>query len=92
MKQKYIKLNAQEQRILNLLREKGSQGAYVYEFTTSRPKGLGVSQYNARIWGLRRKGHDIKNTTPGHFVLAGDIATPKKPEYIFTQDGRAVAV
>lgn len=70
---KYIKKTDQEQRILDLLRERKTIGAYVYEFTNSRPTGLGVEQYNARIWGLRDKGFKIKNTTPGHFVLEYDV-------------------
>ena len=90
--QKYINKNSQEQRILSLLQERGSQGAYVYEFQAPRPLGLGIAQYNARIWGLRRKGYDIQNTTPGHFVLASELSEPKKPEWIFTDDGRAVQV
>jgi hypothetical protein len=36
---------------------------------TPRPKGLGIAQYNARIWKLRKIGHDIRNIKPGHFVL-----------------------
>ena len=60
----------QEERILELLRERGSTGVEVYEFMMPQPKGgLGVAQYNARIWGLRKKGYDIKNEKPGHFVL-----------------------
>lgn len=59
----------QEERILNLLRERGEQGAYVYEFMMPQPQGLGIAQYNARIYGLRKKGYDIVNKVPGHFVL-----------------------
>lgn len=66
---KYKEDKTQEQRILNLLREKGLQGVYVYEFMAPRPQGLGIAQYNARIFGLREKGYNIKNTTPGHFIL-----------------------
>ena len=65
----YIKKSSQELRILNLLRERGSRGAYVYEFMTPRPNGLGVAQYNSRLYGLRKKGFDIVNKEPGHFVL-----------------------
>jgi hypothetical protein len=59
----------QEERILDLLRERGSQGAMVYEFMMPRPNGLGIAQYNARIYGLRQKGYEIVNKTPGHFIL-----------------------
>jgi hypothetical protein len=65
----YIKNPTQEQRILDLLRERGSQGVMVYEFMMPRPNGLGIAQYSARIWGLRKKGYDIRNTKPGHFIL-----------------------
>jgi hypothetical protein len=41
-----------------------------------RPAGLGIAQYNARIWALRKKGYNIVNKTPGHFVLIQNI----KPE------------
>lgn len=60
----------QEQRILGLLRERGSEGVEIWEFMMPRNRGgLGIAQYNARIWGLRRKGYNIKNKKPGHFVL-----------------------
>ena len=65
----YIKNWTQEGRILKLLRERGSRGVFVYEITNSKPEGLGIAQYNARIYGLRDKGFDIKNVVPGHFVL-----------------------
>ncbi len=69
----YKEDKTQEQRILELLRERGSEGAYVYEFMMPRPRGLGIAQYNARIWGLRQKGYVIKNKKPGHFVLIEEI-------------------
>lgn len=60
----------QEQRILDLLKERGSQGAYIWEFMTPRNRGgLGIAQYSARIFGLRKKGYKIVNKEPGHFVL-----------------------
>ncbi len=63
----------QEQRILNLLRDRGKAGVYVYEFMTPRPQGLGIAQYNARLFGLRKKGYIIENVVPGHFILTKDI-------------------
>lgn len=72
-KPKYISKPTQEERILNLLRQRGPEGAYVYEFMTPRPSGLGIAQYNARIFGLRKKGYVIENKTPGHFILTHDI-------------------
>jgi len=59
----------QEERILDLLRSSGAQGAYVYDFMMPRPQGLGIAQYNARVYGLRQKGYEIINKTPGHFIL-----------------------
>lgn len=65
----YVKNDSQEGRILNLLRERGNAGAFVYEFMMPRPGGLGIAQYSARIFGLRGKGYEIVNTHPGHFIL-----------------------
>lgn len=66
----YHKRPTQEQRILKLLQDRGEQGAYVWEFMMPQNRGgLGVAQYNARIYGLREKGYDIVNVEPGHFVL-----------------------
>ena len=80
----YHKKPTQEQRILQLLREKGNLGVYVYELVTPRPQGLGIAQYNARIYGLREKGHNIVNKTPGHFVLI-----ESKPEQLNISDSLA---
>lgn len=69
----YKEDKTQEQRILELLKERGSEGAYVWEFMTPRNRGgLGIAQYNARIWGLRQKGYEIVNKEVGHFVLEED--------------------
>jgi hypothetical protein len=76
--QLYKPNKTQEQRILELLRERGQSGAYVYEFMTPRPNGLGISQYNSRIYGLREKGYKIVNKQPGHFVLE-----ESEPEQIY---------
>ena len=65
----YTEKPTQEQRILNLLRERGDQGVMVYEIMTPRPYGLGIAQYSARIWKLRQRGYDIECVKPGHFVL-----------------------
>lgn len=63
----------QEERILNLLRERGADGAFVWDFMMPRNRGgLGIAQYNARIFGLRQKGYIIENVKPGHFVLKGE--------------------
>ena len=66
----------QEERILQLLEDRGEQGAMVWEFMLPRNKGgLGIAQYNARIYGLRKKGHDIKSDKKGKFTLLS--LTPK---------------
>lgn len=69
----YQKKPTQEQRILKLLRRRGAVGAAVYEFMIpANQGGLGIAQYNARIWGLRQKGHIIKSRKSGRFVLMKD--------------------
>lgn len=70
---RYKENPTQEEKILSLLRQRGKNGAFVYEFMTPRPQGLGVAQYNARIYGLRKRGYVIENEEPGHFVLTKDI-------------------
>lgn len=78
----YVKNNSQEGRILKLLRERGEAGAMVYELVGPKPDGLGISQYNARIYGLRKKGYVITNVTPGHFILVETEETrPKHYEF-----------
>ena len=75
----YIKNETQEGRILNLLRERGSRGVDVWEFMLPRPSGgLGIAQYNARIFGLRHKGCIIKNRPIGHFILKFDPEANKE--------------
>lgn len=73
----------QKQRLLEHLRDKGEQGAYVYEFMMPRPNGLGIAQYNARIKELRTEGYTIINTKPGHFVLKEEknFLTNEKGQY-----------
>ena len=73
----------QKQRLLHLLKERGSQGVKVYEIMAPRPEGLGVAQYNARILELRREGHRIVNKEPGHFVLVEEEEPTYTPQYTF---------
>ncbi len=68
----YLKMPTQEQRILNLLKQRGTQGVYAWEITGD----LHILQYNARIFGLREKGHNIENKKPGHFVLVEKTTKP----------------
>jgi hypothetical protein len=65
----YQAKNTQESRILDLLIERGEAGAYSYELAEPQPKGLGCLQYNARLYGLRKKGHNIISDRDGHFIL-----------------------
>jgi len=68
----YQKRPTQEQRILRTLRERGERGLYAYEICMPQEKGgLGILQYNARIYGLRKKGFNIINSR-GLFVLKED--------------------
>lgn len=72
----YLNKPTQEEKILDLLRQRGEAGVFVWEFMTPENRGgLGIAQYNARIKGLRTKGFIIDNVKPGHFVLK------IKPEY-----------
>lgn len=82
MKTKYKNEPTQEERILELLQERGEQGAYVYEFMMPRPNGLGIAQYNSRVYGLRRKGYNIVNKEPGHFVLIEEPKKEEKPKFL----------
>ena len=58
----------QAQSILEYLKDH-PEGVYVYELMTPQPQGLGIAQYNARIYDLRHKGYDIRSDRGGHFVL-----------------------
>lgn len=65
----YYSEPTQEQKILKLAKTRGEDGFYVYELIAPTSRGgLGIAQYNARIWGLRKKGHNIVNKRPGYFV------------------------
>jgi len=76
-----VNIKSQEGRILALLRERGEQGVKVYELIAPKPEGLGIAQYNARIFGLRHKGYNITNKEPGHFVL-----NEYTPKFVFNPD------
>jgi len=64
MKTNYIKKPTQEERILKFLQQRGEIGVSSWEFTD-----MGILQYNARIWGLRQKGHDIVNVKKNLYML-----------------------
>ena len=65
----YEQRTTQENQILDLLGERKGMGAYSYELAKPKPDGCGVLQYNARIYGLRKKGHNIVSDFKGHFIL-----------------------
>jgi hypothetical protein len=64
-----VNTQTQKQRLLDFLKKQGEQGALVYQLQAPRPNGLGLAQYNARIFELRAEGHNIVSIEPGHFVL-----------------------
>lgn len=61
----YQEKPTQEMRILKFLKERGKTGVYAWEIM----RDLHILQYNARIFGLRKKGHIIINSQPGLFIL-----------------------
>jgi len=75
MKRKNEARPSQRERLLALLKSRGSQGVYVYEINAPRPGGLGIAQYNTRIKELRELKHNIINTEPGHFKLIENNTT-----------------
>lgn len=86
----YHRKPTQEQRILELLRERGGQGVYAYELTNTefmRDRGGAIMQYNARVWGLRQKGYKIINDPIGHFTLY-----ESEPEQLTISDPRPLAL
>ncbi|GEM_PF-2113797 len=62
----------QQQSLLRFLKERGDRGVYVWEMLAPQPQGVGIAQYNARIYELRDQGFNIVNTEPGHFKLVHD--------------------
>lgn len=58
----------QEERILQLLRERGTQGVKSWEI----PNDLHILQYNARIFGLRNKGHNIVNKNDTFYLMPNE--------------------
>jgi hypothetical protein len=65
----YEKRTTQESQILDLLTERRGSGVYAFELAEPKPRGCGILQYNARIYGLRRRGHNIISDIKGHFIL-----------------------
>jgi hypothetical protein len=65
----YEQRSTQENQILDLLTERRGAGVYSYELAEPHPRGCGILQYNARIYGLRKKGYNIVSDIRGHYVL-----------------------
>ena len=65
----YEQRTTQENQILDKLRESNGSGVYAYELAKPRPEGCGILQYNARIFGLRKKGYRIVSDFKGHYIL-----------------------
>lgn len=55
----------QEQKILDLLKERGSSGVRAWEI----PTNLHILQYNSRIFGLRAKGFNIINKDNTFYLI-----------------------
>ncbi len=64
-----IHKQTQTDRILELLRERGNAGIPVWEMIAPRPQGLGVAQYNARVYELRQKGYEIVNKDNTFYLI-----------------------
>jgi len=73
----YIKKPTQEQRILDLLKERGSAGVKSWEI----PNNLHILQYNARIYGLREKGFNIINKDETFYLITGEPKQESMFEY-----------
>lgn len=70
-------------RLLALFMERGAQGVTINEISDSRPRGLGIKQYNSRIKDLRGKGYNIVCLRAGHFELRGK--SEQEPAYTIEQ-------
>ena len=65
----YEPRTTQENQILDLLIGSRGTGVYSYQLAQPKPIGLGILQYNARIFGLRKKGHRIISDFRGHYII-----------------------
>ena len=70
----------QEQKILDLFAERKGAGVYAYELAEPAPRGLGILQYNARIYGLRHRGINVVSDHKGHFVIKEEHERMTKTE------------
>lgn len=64
----YQPRKTQEQKILDLLRERAGAGVKAWEI----PTNLHILQYNSRVWGLRRKGFNIINKDNTFYLIEGE--------------------
>ena len=58
-------MKTQQERILELLQERGELGVHSWEMTND----MNIMQYGARVLELRGLGHNIVNVKKNHFVL-----------------------
>lgn len=72
-------------RLLALFMERGESGVTISEISDSRPRGLGIKQYNSRIKDLRGKGYNIVCVRAGFFVLRGKSESVQEPIYTVEQ-------
>jgi hypothetical protein len=85
LKNMYENRTTQESQILDLLISSKGAGVYSYQLAAPVPRGLGILQYNARIYGLRHKGYKIVSDRKGHYVLEANTVTEKTNESKMTQ-------
>lgn len=76
--------------------ERGERGCTISEISDSRPRGLGIKQYNSRIKDLRKQGWNVVCVRPGFFVLRGrsdEVRTLEqvKKELEFTRSAWEIA-
>ena len=79
-KNMYEQRTTQEQKILDLFAERKGAGVYAYELAEPSPRGLGILQYNARIYGLRHRGINVVSDHKGHFVIKEEHEKMKAEE------------
>lgn len=81
----------QKDKILNEIKDKGYLNSFYATYE------MGIKQAPTRVWELIHQcGYDIKSRPAKNDSVDWYLATgpkrDKKPEWVFTQDGRAVQV
>lgn len=78
-------MDTQWVRLLALFMERGENGVTISEISDSRPRGLGIKQYNSRIKDLRKKGWNVVCVRAGFFVMRGRSESVQEPVYTVEQ-------